>query len=238
MNAITKERTVGDVVAERISRSRVLEKHGIDYCCGGDSLLADACTSKGIPFNELLSELDEVDSAESPMESVDYNSMPLEQLIDHIVTTHHAYLRQELPRLLGLAEKVAVAHADHDPRVLAIEAVVSELMEELMSHMGKEEHILFPFIQELAQTGTVPFFPFGSLADPINVMESEHQGAGDALHQLRKLTDDYSEPDWACNTCRVLFEGLRDLELDLHQHIHKENNILFPNALILEQQYK
>ncbi len=238
MNAITAERSVGELVAEGLARSRVLEKYGIDYCCGGDQPLTEACVSKGISVEEVLADLNEVDSVEPATEDVDYSSMELDLLIDHIVSTHHAYLTQEMPRLAGLAQKVADAHAANDPRVLEIDSVVRALSEELTSQMGKEEEILFPFIRKLAQTDTVPFMPFGTLANPIAAMESDHTSAGAALQRIRVLTDDYAEPDWACNTYRALLEGLRELELDLHRHIHKENNILFPKALAMENQRK
>ncbi len=236
MNSITADRCVGELVAERLARSRVLEKYGIDYCCGGDTPLTEACISNGISVDEVLADLNEVDSAEAATEDVDCNSMELDVLIDHIVSTHHAYLTPELPRLAGLAQKVAEAHSDKDPRVVEIESVVRALAKELTLHMGKEEEILFPFIRKLAQTDTLPSMPFGTLANPIGAMESDHAGVGDVLQRIRVLTDDYAEPDWACNTYRALSEGLRELELDLHQHIHKENNILFPKALSMESQ--
>lgn len=236
MSSILTERTVGELVAERISRSRVFEEFGVDYCCGGGDTLTNACNSKGISLDDVVAALETDDSAESPKETHDYNTMKLDALIDHIVSTHHAYLIEELPRLVGLAEKVANAHADNDSRVVELEVEVRGLYEELMSHMGKEEQILFPVIRELAETGKVPFMPFGTLANPIRMMESEHDAAGGGLTRIRELTDNYAEPDWACNTYRALMDGLRTLELDLHQHIHKENNILFPKGLALEDQ--
>ena len=238
MNSTTADRTVGELVAEGPARSRVFEKYGIDYCCGGNKQLTEACISKGVSVDEVLAELNEADSAEPAAEDVDYASMELDLLIEHIVSTHHAYLTQELPRLVGLAQKVAKAHAANDPRLLEIESVVRALSKELMSHMGKEEQVLFPFIRKLAQTNTVPLMPFGTLANPIAAMELEHTSAGDALRRIGVLTDDYAVPDWACNTYRVLLEGLQKLELDLHRHIHKENNILFPKALAMERRRK
>lgn len=238
MNSTTADRTVGELVAEGPARSRVFEKYGIDYCCGGNKQLTEACISKGISVDEVLAELNEVDSAKSATEDADYNSMELDLLIDHIVSTHHAYLKLELPRLVGLARKVANAHGADDSRLLEVESVVRALTEELTAHMGKEEDILFPVIRELVQSDTLPFMPFGTIANPIAAMESEHENAGNALQQLRALTDDHTPPDGACNSYRALLDGLRELELDTHQHIHKENNILFPKALAMERRRK
>lgn len=236
MSSITADRSVGELVAERLSRSRVLEKYGIDYCCGGDTPLTEACVSKGISVDEVLADLNEADSAESATKDVDCSSMALDELVDHIVSTHHAYLTPELPRLVGLARKVTKAHADKDPRVAEIESVLGDLAKELVMHMGKEEDVLFPFIRKLAETDTLPSMPFGTIANPIAAMEADHVGVGEVLQRIRVLTDDYAEPDWACNTYRALSAGLQELEMDLHRHIHKENNILFPKALATESQ--
>ncbi|MDP7639874.1 MAG: iron-sulfur cluster repair di-iron protein [Candidatus Hydrogenedentes bacterium] len=227
---------MGELVAERIARSRVLEKYGIDYCCGGDKPLTDACALRGIPVEEVLADLNEAELALPETEDIDYNSMVLDQLVDHILSTHHAYLAEELPRLLGLAKKVAKAHADSDPRVPEFTSLVRALVEELNMHLGKEEQILFPFILQIVRSDTLPMMPFGTIANPIAAMESEHDSAGEALRRLRILSDDYTEPAWACDTYRALLDGLRGFELDLHQHIHKENNILFHKVIALEHQ--
>ena len=236
MNPITAEQTVGELMSERLGRSRILERFGIDYCCHGDTPLTEACISKGLPIEDVLLELNEADSANLETEDIDYNSMELDQLIEHIVSTHHAYLSRELPRLVSLAQKVSNAHAADDSRLRELESVVRALKEELTSHMSKEERLLFPVIREMVQSDTVPVMPFGTLANPIGAMELEHDGAGYALRQMRLLTNNFYEgPRWACDTYRALLKGLRELELDLHQHIHKENNILFPKALAIER---
>ena len=238
METIVAERPVGELVGERIARSRVFDEYGIDYCCGGEKTLIEACSLKDVSLDEVVAKLIEADGAETATEDVDYGSMALDLLVDHIVSTHHAYLARELPRLNGLAQKVAHAHATNDPRVLLLESVLRALSDELLAHMGKEEQVLFPFIRKFATTDTLPFMPFGMLANPITAMESDHKNVGDALAQIRILTDDYAEPHWACTTYHALLEGLKELEQDLHRHIHKENNILFPRALRTESQRK
>ncbi len=235
MSTLTAEKTVGELVRERPSRARVFEDLGIDYCCGGKKPLSEACTKKGHKVEEVLKTIEVADSAGSEADSVDYGSMPLDELADHIVATHHAYLGHELPRLQAMAAKVARVHGEKDARLGELASVVDALAEELTSHMMKEERILFPVIRQFEQSDALPFMPFGTLANPIRAMEAEHDTAGNALEDMHRLTDGYTPPDWACNTYRALVDGLRELELDLHQHIHKENNILFPRAMDVEQ---
>lgn len=234
MNTITLERTVGELVTERPGRSRVFEKYGIDYCCGGKRPLAEACKKKGVSLEDLVQELERSDASATESEP-SCDSMTLTELVNHIIVTHHAYLAAELPRLRRMAERVAKVHGDRERRLVTLDQAVGELSRELESHMAKEERILFPFIQLLEQSPTLPYLPFGTLANPIRAMESEHDIAGNGLETIRQLTDGYAPPNWACNTYRALFDGLRELELDLHQHIHKENNILFPKSMELEK---
>ena len=235
MSAITADRTVGELVTESPGRSRVFEEHGIDYCCGGKKPLAEACATKGVSAADLIQQLTDADAAASEEDGTDYSAMALDDLVVHIVSTHHAYLGRELPRLEQMAEKVAKVHGEKDSRLGELAEVVNALVAELTAHMMKEERILFPVIQQLAQSDTMPAIPFGTVANPIRAMEAEHDSAGGALERLRELTDGFTPPDWACNTYRALFDGLRELESDLHQHIHKENNILFPKAIVLEE---
>lgn len=235
MSTLTAQQTVGELVRERPNRARVFENFGIDYCCGGKKPLSEACAKKGQNVNEVLEAIQAADSAGSTEDAVDCASMRLDELVDHIIATHHAYLGRELPRLQEMSAKVARVHGDKDPRLGKLASVVNGLVDELSSHMMKEERILFPVIRQLEQSAALPATPFGTIANPIRAMEAEHDTAGSALEDMRSLTDGYTPPDWACNTYRALLEGLRELELDLHQHIHKENNVLFPRAIVLEE---
>ena len=227
--------TVGGIVAQRPALSRVFESERIDYCCGGKKTLAEVCQSKGVDQQGLLAKLEKYVATEAdgqPM--VDAAAMPLAELADHIEQTHHGYLREELPRLERMTKKVAAVHGEHDLRLHEVAQVFLAMAEELTNHMMKEEQILFPMIRQLEQSETVPDFHCGSLANPIRMMEMEHDSAGSALERLQELTDGFTPPEWACNTYRAMIEGLVALERDLHQHIHKENNVLFPRAQAME----
>ncbi|MBC2592902.1 iron-sulfur cluster repair di-iron protein [Ruficoccus amylovorans] len=226
--------TVGELVRERPARSRVFEQHRIDYCCGGKRPLAEACAERKLDLALILRELEASDRADERL--VDADAMSLSTLADHIEATHHAYLREELPRLDFMTRKVAAVHGDTEPRLRTIREVFIAFEQELSSHMLKEEQVLFPMIREIESTDTAPQFHCGSLANPISQMESEHDSAGNALAQFRSLTDDYTPPEWACNTFRALYDALAELERNMHQHVHKENNVLFPKALRREAQ--
>ena len=234
MSTISAEKTVGELVRERPSRARVFEAFGIDYCCGGKKPLSEACAKKGHDVDAVLESIKKVDSARPEGDDTDFTAMPLDTLAQHIVTTHHAYLARELPRLQAMSAKVAKVHGDADARLVELASVVRTLTEELSSHMLKEERVLFPVIQRMAQSEMLPAMPFGTLENPIRAMEAEHDTSGDALQDIRRLTDAFTPPEWACNTYCTLLDGLSELELDLHQHIHKENNILFPRAIEME----
>ena len=225
--------TVGGVVTRHPNLSRVFEQMKIDYCCGGGQTIAEACRAKGLAPEDLVAKLEAAVSIRDDT-LVDAAAMTLTELADHIVRTHHAFLREEFPRLDGLTEKVASVHGDHEPRLHQVRETHVALRDELVSHMSKEEQILFPMVRKLEVSTTPPAFPCGSLANPIRQMEREHEVAGSALEKLRELTDDFTLPEWGCNTYRALLDALARLEADLHQHIHKENNILFPRALELE----
>ena len=226
---------VGDWAAEYPQTARLFEQLQIDYCCGGDNTLAQACEEQGLDAGEVVAKLNQ--AAVEPIETSQkrWSDESAVEICNHIFQTHHAYLRRELPRLADLLDKVVAAHADTHPELHELRGVFNELRAELEPHMAKEEQILFPAIQRLEQSDTCPSFPFGSVANPMRVMEDDHDAAGIALGSLHRLTDGYRVPDDACNTWRVLLDGLRRLEADLHQHIHLENNILFPMARQLEE---
>lgn len=233
MTTMNLNATVGELVTERPSRARVFEKHGIDYCCGGKMPLTEACGHRGVSVDLVARELAEADAAPSGEER-DWAAAALTELADHIEQTHHAYLRRELPRLTQLVSKVASVHGERHPEMREALRVFMGLRSELESHMLKEEQVLFPMIRGLEQADGPMTFHCGSINNPIRMMEFEHDNAGDALARLRELTSDYTPPADGCNTFRATLSGLAELEQDLHQHIHKENNILFPRAARLE----
>ena len=223
-------KSVGELVAEKPSRSRVFEGFKIDYCCGGERKLGDACERAGVSADDVVAAIAESDRNGNGDAARDWSKSPLGELIDHILNAHHAYLRRELPRLSEMAAKVARAHGERFPWVLECKQVLSELRDELDSHMMKEEQMLFPMIRQIEEADTAPSLHCGTLENPITVMEHEHDNAGNALRRLRELTKGFSPPPDACNTFRAWLDGLSELEADLHEHIHEENNILFPKA--------
>jgi regulator of cell morphogenesis and NO signaling len=234
MSQVSLEKTVGEWVRERPSRSRVFERFGIDYCCGGKKPLGAACHEKGVSEDTVLAALDASDAAVQTDE-IDWSQRTMTELCDHIVSRHHDRLRQELPRIEFMARKVAAAHGERHPELREVANVFDDLQSELLMHMRKEEEVLFPLIRQMEETDRVPSFHCGSLGMPISVMEHEHDNAGRALEDLRRLTGGHASPADACNTFRALLNALEDLEADMHQHVHKENNILFPAARACEE---
>jgi regulator of cell morphogenesis and NO signaling len=234
MSNLDVNATVADWVKECPPTSRVFERFQIDYCCGGGNTLSQACADRQLDANEIVVELTHV--VADPQHELDENwsEMCLTNLCDHIEQTHHAYLRDELPRLTDLVAKVVEAHSTNHPELCLLQQVFAGLKAELEPHMFKEEQILFPAVRRMESSASCPQFPFGSVANPIHMMEHEHDGAGNALARIRELTDNYQAPADACSTFRVMLDSLKQLEADTHQHIHKENNILFPKAQQLE----
>jgi regulator of cell morphogenesis and NO signaling len=236
MTTLNTETTVGELVKIRPARARVFEQLKIDYCCGGKLPLAEACVKRGLDANVVLDQLQQADAEDRERDNalVDADAMGLAELADHIELVHHAYLREELPRLDQMTDRVYRVHGEHEPRLAEVRRAFVALNTELTSHMMKEEQILFPMIRELETATSVPDSHCGSITNPIRQMEAEHDNAGDALEIMNKATDGYRPPDWACNTYRAMLDGLETLEKDMHQHIHKENNVLFPKAARLE----
>lgn len=231
--------TVGEMVVEQPSRARVFEQFGIDYCCGGKIPLAQACAARGIELEAVLEALQKSQSHELSQSSEaqkDWSQESMTSLVDHIVSTHHAYLREEFPRLTKMTERVAQVHGERRAELPKVRDVFAALRDELDQHMQKEEMILFPMIKQLDSGEAAAASHCGSIGNPIRMMEHEHDSAGDALGTLRELTAGFAPPDDACNTYRVMLDSLAKLEADLHQHIHKENNILFPRAIAAETQ--
>jgi regulator of cell morphogenesis and NO signaling len=230
-SAVTPETTIGALVAARPALARLFEQLDLDYCCGGKQTLAAACARKGLDLATTIALLESARAALSAGPAdVDAATMGLAQLADHIEATHHAYLKTELPRLVEMADRVASKHGWRDARLIDVASAVRELAAEMISHMRKEEIVLFPLVRQI-ELGAADAPRRADLAGPIRQMEAEHEGAGQLTAQLRQLTDAFTPNAEACNTHRALLAGLADFESDLHRHVHKENNVLFPRAL-------
>ncbi len=239
MLTLDPEQTVGDFVRQKPARARVFEALKIDYCCGGGKVsLRRACEKRGIDVDEVLQAITQTDVQAEADTLVDVNAMGLTELADHIEATHHAYLSEELPRLDFMTEKVSRVHGDKDARLYEMREAYVALKAELEPHMMKEEKILFPIVRQLEASAERPEFHCGSVANPIRQMEHEHDLAGNALAILSETTDGYTPPEWACNTYRAMLDSLARLQRDMHQHIHKENNVLFLKAIELENVLK
>ena len=221
--------SLGQVVAENPAAARVLDRLGLDYCCHGHRSLTAACAETGLDPAEVIAELDDL----PPDGDRSWAELAPPALADHIVETHHRYLKAELPLLDALAEKVLSAHGERHPELRDVRARVAEVRADLEPHLVKEERILFPAIHDLA--GGRRDFPFGALDNPVRMMLLEHDRAGDLLAALRAATGGYTLPDDACASYRSLYERLEALEADTHRHIHKENHALFPAALSLAE---
>jgi regulator of cell morphogenesis and NO signaling len=221
------ERTVGELVAENPARSRVFQKHQIDFCCQGGRTLSEACRKKGLSVEAVVGQLlDEAPGAGNGGSGTEPANLPPHELTAHLVRVHHDFLRAELPRLQAMADRVARVHGGHTPSLLEVRRVFTELAEELTCHLMKEEMVLFPAIESLSLTGNGP----ASLDGPLACMRHEHADAETAVETLRSLTHHFTPPPEACNTYRALFAGLRDLADDLQRHIQLEETVLFPIA--------
>ena len=233
-----KTMTVAEIVTDKIEAGDVFKKYDIDFCCGGDVQLSAVCEENNINIDEVVTEIEQ--SSATVFSAHDYNAWDLDFLADFVLNTHHKFVEKESPILLQYSEKVAQVHGASHPEVIRINQLTHALVDELLGHMQKEEMILFPNIKSIAKalkngtTYQVP--PFGSLQNPINVMEAEHDSAGDIIKEIKQLTNDFTPPEGACNTFIALYAKLEAYQNDLFQHIHIENNILFPKAVELEKE--
>ncbi len=234
MHDIAPHSRLADVVTYHPPLARELERLGLDYCCGGLRKLSEACEELGLDPDRVAGELRTVAAAadDGPAE---WAMMGLSQLVDHLETTHHRYLWDELPRIAGLVEKVVAAHAERHPELYAVADTFHALHAELVPHLQKEETVLFPMIRELATADELPSFQCGSVANPISEMLREHDQAGELLLTLREITGEYRAPDDGCSTYWTLYDALAHLEADTHLHVHKENNLLFPAVTSVER---
>ena len=237
MNSI-ENKTIAEIVTENINTAHVFKKHGIDFCCRGGISIEKACAKNNVDYTQLEKELEAVDTQVS--NTYNYDNWDLSFLIDHIVNIHHTYVEEGITMLLQYAAKVANVHGLNFKEVIEINNLFIEVANELTTHMKKEELVLFPYIKQLVKAtkeNTTPTPPhFGTVNNPIKMMENEHENAGDIFKTIAKLSNNYTPPEDACNTFRELYAKLDEFEQDLHQHIHLENNILFPKAIQLEKQ--
>jgi regulator of cell morphogenesis and NO signaling len=234
------EKTVREVALENPASTRVFEQLGIDYCCGGKRSLREACQIANVKLDQVLSSLEEARQAMSVKEMKrDWQAESLASLIEHIQSTHHKYTREETVRLGRLLEKVCSVHGKSHPELLEVRETFQSLAQELNAHLMKEELILFPYIlrMEAAAAGNAPIAqaPFGSVQNPVSMMEHEHDAAGNALRAMNEATHGYVAPADACFSYQTLYKAMAEFEADLHEHIHLENNILFPRAVAIEK---
>ncbi len=211
---------LGSLVTAYPASSRVLVRHGLDFCCGGSQTLADACAGAGLSVDQILAEIKEVKEKNTETR---WDHVAPSELISHILEVYHATLPEELAQLQAMADKVLSVHGDKDPdRLGELASTVQSLVRDLMPHMHKEEEILFPWIVSDREPR-----PEG----PIAVMLEDHETAGAALERIKELTDNFMVPAEACDTWRNLYARLESFDAELREHIHLENNILFPRAL-------
>ena len=235
---IASSKTVGEIAVEVPSATREFEKLGIDYCCGGNRTLGEACAEANISVDEALARLEESLASTQTEARQDWQGQLLADLIAHIKTGHHVFVREESPRIEALAAKVVGVHGKNHPELLQVREVFSALAAELSVHLMKEEQVLFPYIVRMEENTLAgepaPPAMFGTVVNPVRMMMQEHDSAGDAIRSLRTITNDYKLPEDACISYRTLYQALQGYEVDLHQHIHLENNILFPRAVAME----
>jgi regulator of cell morphogenesis and NO signaling len=229
-------RTLAEIVTDDARAAGVFDRLGLDYCCRGQRTLQEAAIDQSVPLSEVVDAL----TALGPrsLSSLEDEWTDLSALTRHIVTRHHAYAREARPLITSWLDKLATRHGDRHPELIEVRRTFLDLADELAHHMRKEENILFPYIDTLAAaTGTgdrLPPSPFGTVVNPIRVMEDDHEAAGVLAARLRQLTDTFTPPPDGCTTFRLCYQELARYEADLHRHIHLENNILFPRAIALE----
>ncbi|MDI9256249.1 iron-sulfur cluster repair di-iron protein [Flavobacterium sedimenticola] len=239
MNALDQI-TVGEFVAGDFRTAAVFSKYGIDFCCKGNRTLDEVCEKKGLNVHTIQDELMAVLESKSD-NNIDFKSWPIDLLIDYIEKTHHRYVEEKSTALLFYLDKLCKVHGQRHPELFEIALHFKICAGELAQHMKKEELILFPFVKKmyyaLTENTAIEQPHFGTVDNPIAMMQSEHENEGERFRLIAKLTDDYNPPADACETYRVTFAMLKEFEQDLHKHIHLENNIVFPKAQAMEAKF-
>jgi regulator of cell morphogenesis and NO signaling len=234
---LTTQNTLAEIVKTDFRSARIFENYNLDFCCRGNRALDEACQEKKLNANEILSEVTSV--CKDKDSEKDLYVWKTDELANHILNTHHVYVKKMLPVIFAHSQKVSEVHGKNHPEVIEIAEIFHQIHDELNSHLMKEERMLFPAILQLAElektNSRMDVSPFGSIQSPIDVMEREHAEAGDGFYKIRELSSNYNPPEDACTTYKVLYQELNEFENDLHTHIHLENNILFPQAVELEK---
>ncbi len=229
-------KTIAEIVSDDISTASVFKKYHLDFCCGGGKTISKACEKTNINIEDILYDLENVNISNSNS-NLNFKDWKLDFLIDYIVNVHHTFVLENVGVINEFAQKVATVHGDHNPENIEIANLFAQLSKELISHMKKEEDILFPAIKQMINNGNSDF-DFDTIESPIKMMEEEHDNAGDIIKKIQQLSNNFSTPDYACNTYKALYHKLEEFTNDLFQHIHLENNILFPKVRILENELK
>lgn len=233
--------TIGEVVTKDYRKAQVFKNFGIDFCCGGKKTIAEVCRTKGIDKEAVEKALASI-TGEPASNQNDYLKWSLSFLTDYIINTHHQYVKDNTAFITELANKVASVHGEKHPEAIRIAYIFSHVADDLMLHLKKEEQILFPYVKDLekiqAEGGVLEESAFGNVTNPIQVMEAEHEQAGEALQTIRDITGNFTLPEDACNSYMILYKKLDEYENDLHRHVHLENNVLFPKAILLEEELR
>jgi len=235
------EETLGQIAAKDLRKAQVFKKYGLDFCCGGKKTVKEACLEKGLDVTRIEQELQQADRMPSSR-PLPYNEWEPGFLADYIVNTHHSYVRKTLPDIRAYAEKVMRVHGKNHPELMQVRLQVEEIFNEMSAHMIKEERVLFPYIKEIsslkAGTTAPQAMHFGTIENPVSVMEADHELVGETMAAIRKATNGFALPEDACASYNLLYRMLAEFEEDLHLHVHLENNILFPRAIEMEKQLR
>lgn len=226
-----EQQSLSRIALEHHEVISVLEKYSLDFCCRGKKTLSEACAEKNINLSNVLGEMQRATKSSKPI--LPFTEMNAEQLISYILIHHHFYVKSTMPVIISHLEKLVTKHGDRYPAMERVLQLFTVVKDELEPHMQKEESILFPRIKEIAALSLQDKdinYPPAYINAPIEVMETEHDNAGQLLFEIRHITNNYTAPEDACTTHRVCLEELKAFETDLHQHVHLENNILFPMA--------
>jgi len=243
---INKETVIGEIVSRDFRTAGIFERYGIDYCCGGKERLGKACSRRGVSMDEVISELKRVSKSpgSNADEVPDWNWKP-DELINHIVSRHHRYVKGAIPEITQRLEKTVETHGKKHPYLKKVLELFGKLGNEMTYHMMKEEKVLFPFIHAMVRANSternersVFMAPFDTVQIPIEAMEREHEAASKLSAEIRRMCSDFNAPEDACLTFKAGYKGLKEFEADLHVHVHIENNILFPKAIKLEKKLR